>query len=51
LTKCVPFEGKRPPGRPGHRREDNINIGLEETGWKVVGCIYLAQARTSGGLI
>jgi hypothetical protein len=48
---CVPFEGKRPPGRPRHRREDNINIDLEEIGWEVVGCIYLAQVGTSVELL
>jgi hypothetical protein len=29
------LEGKRPLGRPRHRREDNINMDLQE-----VGCGY-----------
>jgi hypothetical protein len=27
-------EGKRPLGRPGRRREDNIKIDLQEIGWR-----------------
>jgi len=27
------FEGKRPPGRPRRRWEDNINMNLQEVGW------------------
>jgi hypothetical protein len=26
-------EGRRPPGRPRRRWEDNIKMGLEEVGW------------------
>jgi hypothetical protein len=26
-------EGRRPLGRPRHRREDNINMDLQEVGW------------------
>jgi hypothetical protein len=26
-------EGKRPPGRPRHRQEDNIKMDLQEIGW------------------
>ena len=26
-------EGKRPPGRPRRRWEDNIKIALQEEGW------------------
>jgi len=29
VGKC---EGKRPSGRPGHRREDNIKMDLQEVG-------------------
>ena len=28
-------EGKRPLGRPRHRWEDNIKMGLQEVGWGV----------------
>jgi hypothetical protein len=28
-------EGKRPLGRPRHRREDGIRIDLREIGWEV----------------
>jgi len=27
-------EGKRPLGRPRHRLEDNIELNLEEVGWR-----------------
>jgi hypothetical protein len=26
-------EGKRPLGKPRHRREDNIKINIEKVGW------------------
>jgi hypothetical protein len=38
-------EGKRPPGRRRHRREDNIKIDLEEIGWEGVDWFHLALAR------
>jgi hypothetical protein len=38
-------EGKRPLGRPRHKREDNIRKDLREIGWKVVDWILLAQDR------
>jgi hypothetical protein len=38
-------EGKRPLGRPRHRREDNIRMDLREIGWEVVDWIDLAQDR------
>jgi hypothetical protein len=38
-------ERKRPLGRTRRRREDNINVGLRETGRCVMGWIDLAQDR------
>jgi hypothetical protein len=38
-------EGKRPLGRPRHRREGNIRIGFRETGWEGVDWMHLAQDR------
>jgi hypothetical protein len=35
-------ERKRPFGRPGHRREDNIKMDLREIGWESVDSIHLA---------
>jgi hypothetical protein len=29
-------EGKKPPGRPMHRWEDNIKMDLREIGWEGV---------------
>jgi hypothetical protein len=29
-------EGKKPPGRPGRRWEDNIKMDLQEVGWGVM---------------
>ena len=35
-------EGKRPPGRPRHRWEDNIKMDLQEVGWGAwTGMIWL----------
>ena len=36
-------EGKRPPGRPRRRWEDNIKMDLQEVGSGVVDWIKLAQ--------
>jgi hypothetical protein len=36
-------EGKRPPGRPRHRWEDNIRMDLREIGWEGVDWIHMAQ--------
>jgi hypothetical protein len=36
-------EGKRPRGRHGYRREDNIIMNLTEIGWEVVDRIHVAQ--------
>jgi hypothetical protein len=38
-------EGKRPPGRPRHRWEDNIKTDLQEEGWGGMDWIQLAQDR------
>jgi hypothetical protein len=38
-------EGKRPPGRPRRRWEDNIKIDLTEIGWGGMDWIDLAQDR------
>jgi hypothetical protein len=36
-------EGKRPPGRPRRRWEDNIRMDLREIGWGDMDWIDLAQ--------
>jgi hypothetical protein len=38
-------EGKRPIGRPRRRWEDNIEIDLQEVGWRGVNWIDLARHR------
>jgi hypothetical protein len=38
-------EGKKPLGRPRHRREDGIRMDLREIGWWGVDWIQLAQDR------
>jgi hypothetical protein len=38
-------EGKRPLGRPRHRREDNIKMDVLEVGCGVMDWIELAQDR------
>jgi hypothetical protein len=38
-------EGKRPLGRPRHRGEDNIKMGLRGIGWGGMDWIDLAQYR------
>jgi hypothetical protein len=38
-------EGKRPPGRPRHRSEDNIRMDLREIGSEGVDWMHLAQDR------
>jgi hypothetical protein len=40
-------EGKRPPGRPRRRWEDNIKMDLQELGCKGMDWIELAQDRDS----
>jgi hypothetical protein len=44
-------ESKRPQGRPGRRRLDNIKIDLADIGWGDVDWIGLTQDRTIGGLL
>jgi hypothetical protein len=38
-------EGKRPLGRPRHRREDNIKLDLRKIGIEWANWIQLAQDR------
>jgi hypothetical protein len=38
-------EGRRPPGRPRRRWEDNIKMDLQEVGWDGVSWIDMAQDR------
>ena len=38
-------EGKRPLGRPRHRWEDNIKMGLQEVEMSCGDCMELAQDR------
>jgi hypothetical protein len=38
-------EGKRPLGRPRHRRENGIRMDLREIGWGSVDWFQLAQDR------
>jgi hypothetical protein len=38
-------EAKRPLGRPRHRWEDNIKMGLGEIGWGCMNYIDLARDR------
>jgi len=48
--RCIQFfvgkpEGKRPLGRPRHRWEDNIKMGLQETGCGDMVWIDLTEDR------
>jgi hypothetical protein len=38
-------EGKRPLEKPRRRCEDSIKSSLQESGWKVVEAINLAQGK------
>jgi hypothetical protein len=40
-------DGKRPHGRPRHRREDSISMNLKEVDWGNMGWIALTQKRDS----
>jgi hypothetical protein len=42
-VSVVKREGKRPLGRPGRRRKDNIKMGLKDVGWGRMEWISLAQ--------
>jgi hypothetical protein len=44
-------EGKRPLGRPRHRREDNIKIDLLEVGGGWFGLIWLSIGADGGRLL
>jgi hypothetical protein len=44
-------EGKRPLGRPRHRWEDNIKMGLQVVGCGVMDWIDLAQDRLVNGVM
>ena len=39
------FKGKRPPGRPKRRWQDNIKMDLKEVGWRGMDWIDLTQDR------
>jgi hypothetical protein len=45
----VKSDGKRPVGRPRHRREDNIQMCLQEVVWSVMDWIALAEDGDSWG--
>jgi hypothetical protein len=42
-------EGKRSLGRPRHRREDNIKMGLQQTGWETWTRVIWLRIGTGGG--
>ena len=42
-------EGKRPPGRPRHRWEDNVKMDLEEGGWGAWTGLICLRMGTGGG--
>jgi len=41
--------GKRPPGRPRHRWENNIEMDLQEVGWEVWTGLNWLRIGTRGG--
>jgi hypothetical protein len=43
--------GKRPPGGPMHRWEDNIRMDIQEMRWRDMDWIYLIRRGTSGSLL
>jgi hypothetical protein len=44
-------EGRRRLERHKRTREENINMGLQEVGWRGMDWIDLAQDRTGGTLL
>jgi len=44
-------ERKKPPGRPRHRWEDNINMDLEETRCEGMDSFMLQRVGSSGELL
>jgi hypothetical protein len=44
-------EGKRPLGRPRHRWEDNIKMGLQEMAWGTWTGLIWQRTGTDGGLL
>jgi hypothetical protein len=44
-------EGRRPLGRPRHRREDNIKMDLHEVGWGAWTGLSWLRIGTGGGLL
>jgi hypothetical protein len=44
-------EGKRPLGRPRHRRMNNIKIDLRDMGWDGMDWIIWPRIGTSGGFL
>jgi len=41
-------EGKRPLGKPRHRTEDNIKLGLQEVGWGTWSGLVWLRTETGG---
>jgi hypothetical protein len=44
-------EGYRPPGRPKHKWEDNIQMDLQDMGWAPWAGLIWLRIGTSGGLL
>jgi hypothetical protein len=45
MGTCTIMVGKRQPGRPRCRREDNIQVDLSKREWGCTEWIHLAQNR------
>jgi hypothetical protein len=45
------IEGKRPPGKPRRRWEEEITINLREIGWEVWSGFSWLRIGTIGGLL
>jgi hypothetical protein len=43
------LEGKRPLGRPRHRREINVKMDLQEVGWRAWNGLFWLRIWTGGG--